>query len=127
MYMKKERNGIVIPLFPVILLAALLVALDIIAHVAGPNPKVETRSKKSRKITADSEDPEQKSGNEIQYERLLFTEQALLEELRQLQEGADSGSTRDRKLRMAELEDELHRIQIEKRILQARMEAEKLQ
>ena len=127
MDMKKERDGAVILLFPAILLAALLIALDIAVHITGLNPGTETRSKKSRKITSDAEDPEQKSGNEIQYERLLFTEQALLEELRQLQEGADSGNTRDRKLRMAELEDELHRIQIEKRILQARMEAEKLQ
>ena len=127
MDMKKERDGAVILLFPAILLAALLIALDIAVHITGLNPRAETRSKRSRKITADTEDPEQKSGNEIQYERLLFTEQALLDEIRQLQEDADSGNIRDRELRMAGLEDELHGIQIEKRILQARMEAEKLQ
>lgn len=127
--MKEERKDNIMTILPAVLLTMILITPDIAVHVAAPNPKAETVLSKSRKIAVNAEAPEQKSKNEIQYEKLLLEEQALLEEIRLLQKSMDTGSMdtesiQENKLRTDALEDELYKIQISKRVLEARMETE---
>lgn len=114
--MKKKRKNTIISILPAVFPATMLVVLYIVVHAPALNPKTEAILHKSRKSAVNTEDPERKSGNELQYEKLLQEEQAILEEISRQQ---GSGPLLD------DLTEELHRIQILKQVLEARMEAEK--
>lgn len=117
--MRKEK-GTRAAVFAVILLVLTLAFLDFMIHVFALRQGAESIPDPKEEIIVIPESSESKSANEVQYEELLLREQAVLEEIERLQENTDYESVREDKMQLDYLEEELHRVQVLKKVLEER-------
>lgn len=121
----KKRKRTITSTGLVIFLAAALIALDLLIRMSAPAPKEKAIKDAGKETTEAVKASEKRSANEIQYDDLLQKEQEVLKEIERLQADTDPEKIRENKVQMTYLEDELHGIQVLKRMLEARMEGEK--
>lgn len=115
--MRREKNDRITATVLVMALLGMLTVSDLLIHWYAPDQVPEV-------ITDEAENSGEKTANEIQYDELLWREQAITGEIERLKEEGGSEMSQEDKEMLIYLEDDLHRVQVSKKRLEAQMEEE---